>query len=195
MSARYGETQSRKRAAANCFKNIAKFLLSRVGISIMVILYCIIGGFVFQYVERTNEKQECINNMVLYNDLEDRIKADLWNVSKVHINRNHSENEQIERVRAAVGDFKKLLEEFRDQVLNITYDGEDCERMGEEGGPGYRWTFPMAFQFSMSVVTTIGKCYQFVLCITVVFLIFYLVQWGFFFSILWPLVPFVSVFE
>ena len=46
--------------------------------------------------------------------------------------------------------------EFRDKALDIAYKGIDCVRMGEEGGPGYKWTFPMAVQFSVTVITTVG---------------------------------------
>ena len=63
MSARYDDDMEDKEKPANCCKTCTKFLLSRVGISIMVILYSVIGGFIFEFLEKTNEKGECIQKM------------------------------------------------------------------------------------------------------------------------------------
>ena len=70
-----------KKTAVNCCKTLVKFLLSRLGISVMVILYSIIGGFIFEFLEKTNEKEECIQKLNEYRALEFRIKQELWNVS------------------------------------------------------------------------------------------------------------------
>ena len=141
---------------ANCCKTFTKFLLSRVGMSLMVVVYSIIGGFIFQFLEKTNEKGECIQKMEDYRVLENRVKNQLWNASKTIVNRYHQSNQDALRMYEALGEFRDFLVEFRDEVLNIDYSGEDCVRMGEEGGPGYKWSYPMAVQFSVTVITTVG---------------------------------------
>ena len=156
MSARYDDDMEDKEKPANCCKTCTKFLLSRVGISIMVILYSVIGGFIFEFLEKTNEKGECIQKMQDYNELEGRIKLQLWNVSKTSVNRYHQNNQDVVRMQEAFDEFRVFLVEFRDKALDIAYKGIDCVRMGEEGGPGYKWTFPMAVQFSVTVITTVG---------------------------------------
>ena len=156
MSRRYDDDEGGGNKLANCCKTFAKFFLSRVGISVMVVLYSIIGGFVFEFLEKTNEKGECIQKLNDYNALELRVKQQLWNVSITSVNKHKDENEDIESAREATEELRKHLIDFRTNVLNINYTGIDCEKMGEQGGPGYRWTFPMAVQFSVTVITTIG---------------------------------------
>jgi len=43
-----------------CCKKAAKFLASTLGLSIIVALYAVAGAFIFQTLEQTNEKEECI---------------------------------------------------------------------------------------------------------------------------------------
>ena len=49
----------RKAMCAYC-KKATKFALSHIGLCIIVALYAVAGAFIFQTLEQTNEKEECI---------------------------------------------------------------------------------------------------------------------------------------
>ena len=52
---------------------------------------------------------------------------------------------------------KSVLETFRSNTLAIGYDGRDCNRYGQEGGPQYSWSWAGGLMFSVTVVSTIGQ--------------------------------------
>ncbi len=52
--------QSAASLAINFCKRVFKFIFSQVGLSAMVVAYTIAGGFIFEHLEQTNEKQECM---------------------------------------------------------------------------------------------------------------------------------------
>jgi len=54
------EKLARKKAMYACCKKGAKFLASTLGLSIIVAVYAVAGAFIFQILEQTNEKEECI---------------------------------------------------------------------------------------------------------------------------------------
>jgi len=54
------EKIARRKAMCACCKKLAKFLASTLGLSILVALYAVAGAFIFQILEQTNEKEECI---------------------------------------------------------------------------------------------------------------------------------------
>ena len=139
----------RRQVIANCCKKSMKVIFSHVGLSGMVIVYSIIGGFIFQHLERTNEKQECVNSQNKYEPMENVTKYNLWEISA-----NYRNDEDMEM---ALEEFQKQLVKFRDDVLALGYDGTNCALMGEPGGPAYKWSYPGALLFSVTVITTIGK--------------------------------------
>jgi len=51
---------ARRKAMCACCKKAAKFVASTLGLSIIVALYAVAGAFIFQILEQTNEKEECI---------------------------------------------------------------------------------------------------------------------------------------
>lgn len=55
-----------------CCKKVMKFLFSHVGLCGMVILYCVIGGFIFEHLEKNNEEQICYESMSEYVPMENK---------------------------------------------------------------------------------------------------------------------------
>ena len=66
-------------------------------------------------------------------------------------------NEALRMKTEAIGEFEKVLRDFRSQVIDLNYDGKNCTIMGEPGGPGFKWSFSGSLLFAVTVITTIGK--------------------------------------
>ncbi len=41
--------------------------------------------------------------------------------------------------------------------MELQYNGKDCERMGDPGGPGYKWSIAAATMFAVTIITTVGE--------------------------------------
>ena len=155
---RNGKTEeSEDNSTARFCRGFTKFLASHIGLCLMVVLYSMAGGFIFQYLEETNEKQRCIKKMEEYVNMANATRHELWEASVALVNQYRKDNEDSEREWEALFEVMKYLVKFRDDTLMLGYDGRDCHKMGEEGGPGYQWSFPGALLFSVTVITTVGN--------------------------------------
>jgi len=54
------DKMARRKALCLCCKKAAKFAFTNIGLSVIVVVYAIAGAFIFQILEQTNEKEECI---------------------------------------------------------------------------------------------------------------------------------------
>ena len=154
----------------NCCKTFTKFLLSQVGLSIIVILYSVAGAFIFKHLEQTNEKQECIKKMEKYVVMANETKQQIWMAAKAYVKQYNDDDEDPDVVQNALIEFRQTLVQFRDDARALQYDGKDCNRMGEDGGPGYKWSLPGALLFSVTVITTIGNHFDLKLKVSELFL-------------------------
>lgn len=66
----------RRRARA-----LGRFLSSHLGLLTVVVAYSVAGGILFQQLEATNEKNECLNAEILYKQLENSFVSALWQVT------------------------------------------------------------------------------------------------------------------
>ena len=139
-----------------CCKTFTKFIFSQLGLCGLVITYSVAGGYIFQHLEQTNEKQLCMEAMEAYIPMEFTKKTGLWTMSKAFYNQYTKDGNDPEVQAKALAAFKSELVQFRDDVLELGYDGQNCTKMGEADGPGYQWSFPGALLFSVTVITTIG---------------------------------------
>ena len=155
---RYDEEYDRRDGGGckDCCKTFTKFIFSQLGLCGMVILYSAAGGFIFQHLEQTNEKQLCLEAENAYMPMEHTKKHDLWEMSKAFYNQYTKDGDDPEVQTKALAAFKDELIKFRDDALELGYDGKNCSKMGEVDGPGYQWSFPGALLFSVTVITTIG---------------------------------------
>jgi len=62
-------------------KILGRFLSSHLGLLTIVILYAVAGGVIFQQLEATNEKSECIAAEGLYEQLESFFVETIWEVN------------------------------------------------------------------------------------------------------------------
>lgn len=124
---------------ASCWKSVSKFLCSHVGMCIMVILYCIAGGFVFEHLEKDNEIQICKDSRKEYDSIEKKTLDKFRDINQMTPNETLS-----------------ILQMFRDSCVSIGYTGDVCELIGKENGTAFSWSLPGAILFSITIVSTIG---------------------------------------
>lgn len=137
-----GRGKSKSCSAKGCCLGLFKFLFSHIGLCGMVIGYTIAGGFIFQVLEMSNELRECVEGLEAF--------APILNATSQHF---------LDMIQGGprIGQFREIMRhllEFRDEVLDLGYDGKNCTLMEEKGT--YRWSFPGSLLFSVTVVTTIG---------------------------------------
>lgn len=137
-----------------CCKKFLKFLFSNLGLIAMVVAYSVAGGFIFEHLEKTNEKAECIKSMEKYIPMENDTTWKLWQMATAYVPA-YNDGEELEAT--ALHEIEQILHKFRTDVLELSYDGKNCTIMGETGGPGHKWSLPGALLFSVTVITTIGE--------------------------------------
>ena len=136
----------------NCCKKVLKFLFSHIGLCGMVVAYSVAGGFIFEHLELLNERTECIKASEKYLDTENKTMQKIYSISEQY----DKEADQKEKTKEQ---YEIVLQKFRNNVIELGYDGKDCNKMGEKGGPSPKWSYAGALLFSVTVITTIGKFY------------------------------------
>jgi Ser-tRNA(Ala) deacylase AlaX len=140
------EIQKDKDNNQSGFKSIAKLIFSHSGQILIVLVYCVMGGFMFEYLEKENEVQTCVDSRKEYRDMENETLLSLIDVVLSNPLGSEASDAQI------IG----VFETFRNNTLIIGYDGSWCEGYGLPEGPMHEWTFAGGLFFSMTILTTIG---------------------------------------
>lgn len=140
------EIEKEKGSGKQLCKTIAQVAFSHLGLCVIVTLYCVLGGFLFEMLEKENEIQACIDSRKEYIDMENETLFSLLDV--VLSNPLGSE--------AADAQLLGVFETFRNNSFSIGYDGSWCEGYGKPDGPMHEWNFAGGLFFSMTVITTIG---------------------------------------
>ena len=63
-------------------RRVLKFCFSHIGLCGMVVAYSVAGGFIFEHLEKTNEKQECVKAMQKYVPFENETVYKLWDIAQ-----------------------------------------------------------------------------------------------------------------
>ncbi|XP_013083299.2 TWiK family of potassium channels protein 18-like [Biomphalaria glabrata] len=131
----------RKSRCKHCCRKLAAFIFSHIGLCSLVVGYSIMGGFLFQYLEATDEMKERINvlNTRSYSVMK------LWNMTN-DLNILYKEN------WTAMAEV--ILLEFQNNVYRSVkergWDGRD------ETDEDMQWSFSGSLLYSVTVITTIG---------------------------------------
>ncbi|XP_041372146.1 TWiK family of potassium channels protein 7-like [Gigantopelta aegis] len=133
-----------------CCRKFTKFLFSHIGLSAMVILYCVAGGFIFEHLEKQNEQQICYESRSEYNPMENKTIESILKIFSDYGFPSPA-NREIMEIQ-----IESVLQTFRNNTIAIGYDGRDCVHYGVPGGPVYEWSWPGALMFSVTVISTIG---------------------------------------
>lgn len=134
----------RKRPPENkcktCCRRFTAFMFSHVGLCGLVVGYSILGAFAFQALEAPFEEKKVDEVMRKRMDTVKR----LWAITD-QLNVLYKEN----WTRQVTEEVKR----FQTDLVNAIKEGYD----GKEGS-STQWTFSGAFLYSLTVITTIGKC-------------------------------------
>lgn len=131
------------------FTSAFKFILPNSGLILVICLYALVGGYIFQHLESTNEKTECVERMNTYITVENRTLQDMLSIM---INYRTPGDSQ-----SAIIAFRKQLLNFRNNLFDISYSGINCSLLGKDGGTSYQWSLPGSILFSTTIFTTVGK--------------------------------------
>lgn len=140
---------SKHRRRFNQFKNactkVTTFLFSRVGLCFLVIAYVALGGIIFKSIEGLHEQEEKNNNRSIINDIDtetENLVDEIWNMTKHEI--VFHERNYTEKLKTRLIMFRKFLS----NAVKQTYSNLNSTK----------WTYPSSILYSVTIVTTIGKC-------------------------------------
>ena len=133
-------------------RSIGKFLFSHIGLSFLVVLYCVAGGFIFEHLEKNNEQEICFESRSEYNPMEAKTINSTMKIFTDYGGVTTTANRALMEIQ-----IRSILDTFRSNTLAIGYDGRDCNAYGMPDGPTYQWSWAGGLMFSVTVVSTIGK--------------------------------------
>lgn len=142
------EQIEKKEQRKDCCKRALKFSISQLGLLVVVVLYAVAGGFIFQHLEATNEKEQCIQGREKYEPMENNTIYKIWTISTGFTMQDDAPY--------ALDAYRKELSSFRDGILALNYNGDNCTAMGEPNGPAYQWSYPGSLLFATTIFTTVG---------------------------------------
>lgn len=133
-------TQSSAAKCKDYCRKFLAFLVSHVGLCVLVVGYAIGGALVFQSIEAPHEDK--LSVVMQVNRLRNSTLDALWNVT------------------TALNVFNKELWSIQTELKVKAYQEELVKRIKEDGYDGSlegSWSFSGSFLFSLTVITTIGK--------------------------------------
>ncbi|KAK3596859.1 hypothetical protein CHS0354_039854 [Potamilus streckersoni] len=129
-------------------KRFVTFLFSHVGLTCLVVAYTILGGFIFMALESPYEiyqRELTVTNQKVFLD---QILNMVDNTTMIDLQYNK---------QAWTVEVDHLLRRFQKEVYKFTNERNWDGRTGEEE---LQWSFAGALLYSVTVITTIGKCWS-----------------------------------
>ena len=138
------EYRHKRMTFGRCIKKFFVFLLSYVGLTLIVVAYSIMGGFVFVTLEAPNERD--VGHKVL--SVRRKYLQELHDVFEE--TKTFSEENRTSRA-------EKVLKEFQSEIyVLVTKEGWNGD---DEYGLDPKWTFAGGLLYAVTVVTTIGSIF------------------------------------
>lgn len=129
-----------------CCQIFLKVLFSHTGTSLMVVLYIIMGGFLFKYLEEENEVSACLEK---YNKYSMKLNENIQRIMAISTSNQNTD--------LFFGELQKMLSFFAGDVLRIDYEpGKNCSTIGQTGNLA-QWNIYNSIFFCVTIITTIGK--------------------------------------
>ena len=120
--------------------SIMRVVFMSIGLLVGTIVYCLIGGLMFSYLEQSNEQAECEQLRYLYQKTRNATAFTLYDIAA---SPDMGDEDKLEA-------FLPILDTMRSSIHNISWDGRNCETMDK------KWSLIGASFFSFTIVSTIG---------------------------------------
>jgi hypothetical protein len=128
-------------------------VFSNIGLIAAVIIYSIVGAFLFQLLEQHEEAKRCQEGKGAETTNIVNLKSKLLTYIQFNITSNPADltkdNETV-----ANSNLEEWLKTYRDDVLTVyndhSFTGQDCDVT-------QKWTFAGSLLFAITIITTIGK--------------------------------------
>ena len=143
-----------------CVKRTCVYMLSYVGLTCFVVLYSVLGGFVFAELESAHEEQTNEHALQIKADFITKISNSLSMVLKLH---NISRLSEIDSIgRSFTDEYQGMLERFQQETYRLVskegWNGEYRSLTQQLNDTTIsKWTFTGSLLYSVTVITTIGK--------------------------------------
>jgi len=129
-----------KESKSGCFTVLA-FICSRVGLSIIALLYVVIGGLIFQYIESDIETEQSLRFKDV-SDSSDLLVIEIWNMTRSNLIFNEKLYTDI---------LRKRMSEHKTRYMGALLKGySPYDNLGEY------WTLSGSILYALTLVTTIG---------------------------------------
>ena len=135
-------------------KKAMKIVFSHLGLTALVVLYAVLGGYLFKLLESGNEINNCEVSAAKYNDMENKSQHNIWEISKSYA---QSDLEDEETKTNLFVEFQSELQKFREDVFTLAYDGKNCSLLGVDPSAPADWSFGGSLLFAVTIMTTIGE--------------------------------------
>lgn len=146
----------RRQKVIACCKKIVAFLFSHIGLAGMVVAYSILGGFLFQAIEASNERELKLAIREFKEETIDEIARLAENYTSGAIQTGSSSNISYD---VEVSNFTNFTDQLRDLFLEkyrtLKNNGWDLKDFTDESD--IQWSFAGALLYAVTVITTIGK--------------------------------------
>lgn len=136
-----------------CCKQVTAFLFSHIGLAGMVVAYSILGGFLFQAIEKSNElelkqrirqfKDETIDEIV---KLAENITTTMTTLEK----------EEEESSSSGLNFTEQLRKLFKEKYETAKANGWQTKDFTDERDD-VQWSFAGSLLYAVTIITTIGK--------------------------------------
>ncbi|XP_067942891.1 potassium channel subfamily K member 9-like [Watersipora subatra] len=143
---------AKSKQASSILIRVVTYILSTLGLLMMVVLYSIIGGFIFSWLEKDNEQKAKLSGREKIVALTYQTATEIYNTLE--------ENAKAGGVLASRDNTLEFLENRTSQFFKdswqLTKDGTWDGTRESDGEVVLDWTFTGALLFSVTTIATIG---------------------------------------
>jgi hypothetical protein len=156
------EMAEKEEPQKNPTKTLALFLVTNLGMIVVVILYMVGGAFLFKLLEQHNEVQNCQLAEGEWNNLRISYRTQFFNYIYFNTTNNPGlPTDNFTSTTTVVKDgpaiynpiITQMLKDFRNKIMdlndNYRFSGQDCVNDS-------KWQIMSALLFTMTVLSTIG---------------------------------------
>ena len=138
------EYRHKRMTFGRCMKKFFVFLLSYVGLTMIVVAYSIMGGFVFVTLEAPNEQDVRLKVLAVRH----KYLHDLHNVFA-------NTNVSYRKNSTPHADADEILKKFQSEIYGLV--AQEGWNGGDDEGLDQKWTFAGGLLYAVTVITTIGN--------------------------------------